>query len=368
MNPKLTLLQIHNQCHFFHFIKLIILHYHLSIYTATMNHFHHTVDTFDNCASAETTEAITKKNVEITGVDNIPKNESISVFWAARRLCELKTPAESFDDYECSFASSSFESSTGSFSSRSSFSAPPFSASDSLTESSTEKKKLQMPPIKPFTNAHTCNPIDDEEIAFSLRDDDDEDNVNQLHQFVRRDLVEVYVIPKNARIASADLEDDDGADELDEAEVCGLVGADSFDSTSSSLRTSSCRSNIPHAKQQVKQRAYPGRVGLRCKYCRRAGALSSSTVKMATVLPFSVKNLYRAVCRFQTTHFLKCPNVPRDERAKYMALKESDKTRGNKKYWITSALRKGLMDHPDGIEGIILDEEKFRRRVGYCSF
>mmetsp|Transcript_6424 Transcript_6424/g.13419 ORF Transcript_6424/g.13419 Transcript_6424/m.13419 type:complete len:332 (+) Transcript_6424:133-1128(+) len=331
-----------------------------------MNHFHHTVDTFDNCAPAETAEAMTEKNTEITGVDNVPKNESISVFWAARRLCELKTPAVSFDDYECSFASSSFES--GSFSSRPSFSAPPFSESEHLTESSMEMKQMQMPPIKPFTNSNTSSPIDDEEIAFSLRDYDDEDNVNQLHQFVRRDLVEVYIIPKNKRIASANLQDDDGADMLDEAEVCGLVGADSFDSTASSLRTSSRPSNIPNAKQQVKQRAYPGRVGLRCKYCRQAGALSSSTVKMATVLPLSVKNLYRAVCRFQTTHFLKCPNVPRDERAKYMTLKESDKTRGNKKYWITSALRKGLMDHPDGIEGIILDEEKFRRRVGYCSF
>ncbi|KAL7463847.1 hypothetical protein ACHAXS_004198 [Conticribra weissflogii] len=311
---------------------------------------------------------MTKTNTEITGLDKMPINESISLLWAARRLCELRTPAVSFDDYENSFASSSFESTTGSFSSRSSFSAPPLSESEPSTEPSMEKMQMQMPPIKPFANADVCNSIDAEEIAFSLRDDGDEDNVNQLHQFVRRDLVEVYVIPKRPTSASADPQDDEGDDEFDEAEICGLVGANSFDSTSSSLRTSSCSAILPHAKQQVKQRAYPGRVGLRCKYCRRAGALSTSAVKMATVLPFSVKNLYRAVCRFQTTHILKCPNVPRDERAKYMALKESDKTRGNKKYWVTSAMRKGLMDHPDGIEGIVLDEEKFRRRVGYCSF
>lgn len=308
-------------------------------------------------------------------------SETLSVLWAARRLCELKAPkvpiAEptslSHDGLSC----------------ESSVVAPlsilPAYLSSSPSPSPSPELPLLTDDDSNFSNSGNASNSD---VVFSLQDNDDQDNVNQLHQFVRRDVVEVYVLPgpsaaspaaASAMVAGSSEEASSSLTRTSTPmpnQVCGVVANDEdSDSRASSTKQhfsskSSIVSHFKQAKRQVKQRAYPGRVGLRCKYCRRAGGTSSSSVKMSTVLPFSVKNLYRAVCRFQTTHFLHCPHVPSSARAKYMSLKSLDKTRGNKKYWVVSAMRKGLMDHPDGIDGIVLDEEKLRRHqdIGHRSF
>ena len=47
----------------------------------------------------------------------------------------------------------------------------------------------------------------------------------------------------------------------------------------------------------------------------------------------------------------KCKHIPKDMKERYMHLKNNQggMSRGRKKYWVTSAMRKGLCDGSDGI-------------------
>jgi hypothetical protein len=96
------------------------------------------------------------------------------------------------------------------------------------------------------------------------------------------------------------------------------------------------------------------RVGLRCVHCAHVPRKDRAQTRMAMFFPKRLEDLYRQVCRWQGLHFLTCPYIPVRVIEDYNKLKESDKTRGNTRYWISSAERLGLVNIVD--------------RTGICFF
>jgi hypothetical protein len=89
------------------------------------------------------------------------------------------------------------------------------------------------------------------------------------------------------------------------------------------------------------------RVGLRCVHCAHVPRKDGAQTKMAMFFPKSLEDLYRKVCRWQGLHFHTCPYIPARVIEEYNKLKESDKSRGNTQYWISSAERLGLVNIVD---------------------
>lgn len=107
------------------------------------------------------------------------------------------------------------------------------------------------------------------------------------------------------------------------------------------------------------KKLYPGRVGLQCVYCKKAG---DDTSRTSIVYPRSLALLYRAVCGWQRTHVTgdkanaPCGNIPKDVMNHYQYCKDIDKTRGRVAYWEQSARLIGLKDtNGNGVrcEGIV---------------
>ena len=123
------------------------------------------------------------------------------------------------------------------------------------------------------------------------------------------------------------------------------------------------------------RRNIPGRVGLRCIYCKHhqmkkkqchrnqytkcdssssfpysvdtteIGATSCDVdATKADFYPRSLQQLYREVCTWQRVHFQHCRHIPKSVRDQYNHWKESDKTRGKTKYWESSARELGLVN------------------------
>lgn len=144
---------------------------------------------------------------------------------------------------------------------------------------------------------------------------EDAHELNSLHCFVRAELLEVFALP--------------GA--VEEA-----VGADQAQSRSSSRRSRTTTSS---------GRSYAsGRVGLRCVYCAHLPRRARTGSTMSSFYPKSLSDVYRSVCTWQRIHFKTCRHIPPQVREGYWQLKESDRTRGKTRYWVTSAQRLGLVD------------------------
>ncbi|KAG7347983.1 hypothetical protein IV203_016688 [Nitzschia inconspicua] len=124
----------------------------------------------------------------------------------------------------------------------------------------------------------------------------DTKNVNSLHAFVRKELLEVFVLKKSRR------------------------------------------------------------VGLRCIHCaaiknkdRKPESCQSS---MSTFFPKSLQDLYRSVCTWQRIHAKTCTNIPDSVMQKYWHLKVSDPSRGKKQHWIDSAMGMGFRNINNSRSGI----------------
>jgi hypothetical protein len=89
-----------------------------------------------------------------------------------------------------------------------------------------------------------------------------------------------------------------------------------------------------------------GKVGIRCVHCSHLPR--SLRVPYSHVYPKSIRDLYRQVCTWQRIHFRKCKHIPQDVNKKYWKLKHNDKTRGKTSYWASSARDIGLVDIQDG--------------------
>ena len=125
----------------------------------------------------------------------------------------------------------------------------------------------------------------------------DEGNVNPLHCFVRKELVEVVVLGRD----------------------------------------------------------FGYRVGLRCVYCGPLPKSERNVFSMSQFFPKSVEDMYRGVCTWQRIHFPHCKHVPEHMKVRYRELKQiSLDTRGRKQYWIESAKALGMRNMDNNRSGVYL--------------
>lgn len=133
---------------------------------------------------------------------------------------------------------------------------------------------------------------------------EDKQELNSLHCFVRAELLEVFALP----------DEQDG-------------------------------SSRPNRRNSGTGRSYSsGRVGLRCVYCAHLPRRARTGSTMSSFYPKSLNDIYRSVCTWQRIHFKTCRHIPPQVRQGYWQLKESDRTRGKTRYWVSSAQRLGLVD------------------------
>jgi hypothetical protein len=183
---------------------------------------------------------------------------------------------------------------------------------ETLSESPTNLPEEQQQPVVPHASAtRTVTPAPGG-IRLALPEDAHE--LNSLHCFVRAELLEVFALP------------DDGV-------------------SSNQGRTQSRSSRRTGTTVTTSGRSYAsGRVGLRCVYCAHLPRRARTGSTMSSFYPKSLSDLYRSVCTWQRIHFRTCRHIPPQVREGYWQLKESDRTRGKTRYWVTSAQRIGLVD------------------------
>lgn len=183
--------------------------------------------------------------------------------------------------------------------------------------------------------------------------DEDAEEVNKLHQYVRKELLEIFVVPQQTSASddadSEDEDDEDSTDDIDDEDDESVVKDKSKDASDDTINTRHLvtrrRSIVVSSSppSSYTQRYYPGRVGLRCTYC--ANVRRKSTSK-AAFYPLRLKNIYREVCAWQRIHFKKCPHVPDEVRERYDHYKKIDTSRGKVRYWESSARKIGLENNP----------------------
>jgi len=172
--------------------------------------------------------------------------------------------------------------------------------------------------------------------------------VNKLHQYVRKDLLEIFVVPQVAdsdEEASGDEEEDEeeDSDEENKKPVAKKKGAKSSGGGTRRLVTRRRSITVSTNPSSGNERHYPGRVGLRCVHCAN---IRRKTTSKAAFYPLRLKNIYREVCAWQRIHFKKCPHVPAGVRKRYDHYKKIDTSRGKVRYWETSARAIGLKNNP----------------------
>lgn len=169
--------------------------------------------------------------------------------------------------------------------------------------------------------------------------EDDVMEVNRLHQYVRSDLLEIFMVPQ------VDDQGDDNSDDEDQNMAPGTE-TESYDRVT---RNSHHRGNVPShsaTAAATTTRHYPGRVGLRCIHCANVRP-SIHHASKSCFFPLRLHNIYREVCAWQRIHFKKCPFVPSGVRDRYDWLKNSDTSRGKVRYWEVSARKIGLQNNPN---------------------
>ena len=148
----------------------------------------------------------------------------------------------------------------------------------------------------------------------------DEKELNSLHCFVRKELLELFVVndSQDSSIVPTVSKDD----------------GDSNDSFASAARICASSTN---------SNPFGGRAGLRCVHCS-GHVLKTSNASMRMFYPRKLSDLYKMVSTWQRVHYAKCKFIPPDVKQKYLEYKTRDKTRGKKAYWVTSAKQIGLVD------------------------
>ena len=164
--------------------------------------------------------------------------------------------------------------------------------------------------IAPPDHSASFNPPTDYPKRLSMPQD--KERLNQLHCFMRSDLLEVVVIQP--------------ADDSKEN--------DTFSKTPTSTDP-----------LQI------GRVGLRCVHCSMSHDGGRTGPSMSTFYPKCTSEIYRLVTSWKRCHLSKCKNIPKSVREELSRLNQV-KARGKTSYWTESAAELGLVDMPTKIGGI----------------
>ncbi|KAL3811939.1 hypothetical protein ACHAXA_007219 [Cyclostephanos tholiformis] len=152
------------------------------------------------------------------------------------------------------------------------------------------------------------------ETSFVLHDASDEEHINAIHNIVRRDVWEGFVVGTTSTTASS----------------ARGKGDDTGSRSTSRLER------------------YAGTIGFRCRFCKVAPP--GERAEKSAVYPRSLERIYLSNIRFQRDHIMQCNYIPSAIKEEYSRLKNSKGvTRGKKKYWVTSAMRRGLCNGSDGI-------------------
>ena len=183
--------------------------------------------------------------------------------------------------------------------------ASPSAAASSSRFSSLYALDASAPPQK---NA-TATKHNESKGSFVLYEKDDDDHINALHNVVRRDIWEGFVVNTSS----------EGAADSD----------------------ISCRRSGRLAR-------YEGTVGFRCRFCKHVPYLQRA--EKSAVYPRSLERIYLANIRFQRDHVEHCEFIPAELKDQYWRLKDGKNlARGRKQYWVTSARRRGLCNGANGI-------------------
>ena len=180
-----------------------------------------------------------------------------------------------------------------------------------LAETPSKRPHEQPPVASPTTRTVTPAPS-----GMRLALPEDAHELNSLHCFVRAELLEVFALP----------------------------GADNDVFTSNQGRSQSRSSSRRNSTNANTRHSHSGRVGLRCVYCAHLPRRARTGSTMSSFYPKSLSDIYRSVCTWQRIHFRTCRHIPPQVREGYRQLKESDRTRGKTRYWVTSAQRIDLVD------------------------
>lgn len=191
----------------------------------------------------------------------------------------------------------------------------------------------------------------------------DAHELNSLHCYVRSELLELFVVghkdpSSSSKVGSTNKSIQHDSDiSSDEQESSGDEFTESSRRNRSSCRMATRRDPKPSSlmnANRMSDRLFPGRVGLRCKYCAHiprsrqcngsGGEQSLKKATMSSFYPKSLGDLYRSVCTWQRVHFRACCHIPQNVKDHYWSLKDGDRTRGKTRYWVTSAMEMGLVD------------------------
>jgi hypothetical protein len=166
---------------------------------------------------------------------------------------------------------------------------------------------------------------------------DDRKELNSLHCFVRSELLEVFAVEESKIMDVADSSDE--TNEKTRSNGSSGQGAG---------RAS--RGNKNHREPPVHQIQ---RVGIRCIHCGHKPKCERAGTSMSAFFPKSLQDIYRGVCTWQRIHFHACKHIPQDLKVLYKYLKDSDRSRGKKEYWVRSALDMGFRNVDENRNGMV---------------
>lgn len=93
----------------------------------------------------------------------------------------------------------------------------------------------------------------------------------------------------------------------------------------------------------------PGRVGIRCIYCRHLPMEQRGS--KAVHYPKAISTLYRSMVNWYTVHAFSCSEIPRDIKNELRRIGERMKqcAGGRRRYWTESAIKLGMENTPEGV-------------------
>lgn len=93
----------------------------------------------------------------------------------------------------------------------------------------------------------------------------------------------------------------------------------------------------------------PGRVGIRCIYCRHLPMEQRGS--KAVHYPMAISTLYKSMVNWYTVHAFSCSEIPRDIKNELGRIGERMKqcAGGRRRYWTESAIKLGMENTPEGV-------------------
>lgn len=160
--------------------------------------------------------------------------------------------------------------------------------------------------------------VSSREFPTRLFTPNDRIELNGVHCFIRKELLELFVVKESPQHHS----------------LIPTVSKD--DEESFGQRYTQTVSSLDYQSSV--------RVGLRCVFCSKHTGRACENTSMRMFYPRKINDLYKMINTFQRVHFARCSFVPLEVKKKYEILKSEDKSRGKKAYWVASAKAIGLVD------------------------